>query len=109
MGTKPHSFKCCDSLLEQNGIISSASIYRSNKFAAAFGKALLPVLTFDPYAIHRTLVPSSHLQCLSDVAGGTCLRRDDHQDDLGGPNDLAQDCSGIPGSLSSKLTAAPGG
>ncbi len=54
MGTKPHSLKCCGSLLEQNGIISSASIYRSNKFAAALGKALLPVLTFDPYAIHRT-------------------------------------------------------
>ncbi len=107
MRSKPRSFECRGDLLKHDGFVSLASIDRSGKLDTAFRKALLPVLALNPHTTHRTLIHAGHLQRLSHVAGGTGLWRENQQDGLGGPHDLAQGLSCVLGSLSAELTAAP--
>ena len=107
--SQSHAFERCGNLPNQNGTIARASIDQSSQFATILGKVLLPVLALDPYATHRTLIPAGRLQRLAHVTGGTRLRRDDYQDDLGRTDEFAQGRSCVPISLSVQLTAAPEG
>jgi hypothetical protein len=87
--------------------VSLASIDQSSKIDMTFRQAMLPVFSLDPYTTHGTLIPAGHIHCFSNVARGTCLRREKHQDNLGSLHSFAQGDACIPVSLPAKLAAAP--